>query len=50
MFSSKGREGVRIYPHHVEAISIINFLRNKEEAQSFLGKNIFLRRFIPDFA
>jgi SNF2 family DNA or RNA helicase len=44
------KEGVKIDPQHVEEIKVINLQRNKQEIQSFLGKIIFLRRFIPNFA
>jgi hypothetical protein len=43
------REGIKIDPKRVEAIDIINIPRNRKEIQSFLGKIIFLRRFIPKF-
>jgi len=41
---------IKIYPKRVEAIDTINIPRNVKEIQSFLGKIIFLRRFIPNFA
>jgi hypothetical protein len=44
------RDGIKIDPKRVEAIDTINIPRNRKEIQSFLGKNIFLRRFIPNFA
>ena len=44
------RDGIKIDPKRIEAIDTINILRNREEIQSFLGKLIFLRRFIPNFA
>jgi hypothetical protein len=44
------REGIKIDPKRVEAIDTINIPRNIKEIQSFLGKIIFLRRFIPIFA
>jgi hypothetical protein len=43
------REGIEIDPKMVESIDMINILRNRKEIQSFLGKIIFLRRFIPNF-
>jgi hypothetical protein len=43
------RDGIKIYPKRVESIDTINIPRNRKEIQSFLGKNIFLRRFIPNF-
>jgi hypothetical protein len=43
------RDGIKIDPKRVEAIDTINILRNVKEIQSFLGKIIFLRRFIPNF-
>jgi hypothetical protein len=43
------KDGVIIDPERVEAIKTINLPRNKKEVQSFLGKIIFLRRFIPNF-
>jgi hypothetical protein len=44
------RDGIKIDPKRVEAIDTINIPRNRKEIQSFLGKIIFLRRFIPNFA
>jgi hypothetical protein len=44
------RDGIRIDPKRVEAIDTIVIPRNVKEIQSFLGKIIFLRRFIPNFA
>jgi hypothetical protein len=44
------RDGIKIDPKRVEAIYIINIPRNRKEIHSFLGKNNFLRRFIPNFA
>ena len=43
------REGIKINPKRVEAIDTINIPRNRKENQSFLGKIIFLRRFISNF-
>jgi hypothetical protein len=43
------RDRIKIDPKRVEAISTINIPRNVKEIQSFLGKIIFLRRFIPNF-
>jgi hypothetical protein len=42
-------EGVRIDPSRVEAIQTLSLLRSKKEAQSFLGKINFLRRFVSNF-
>jgi hypothetical protein len=44
------RYGIKIDLKRVEAIDTINIPRNRKEIQSFLGKIIFLRRFIPNFA
>jgi hypothetical protein len=44
------KDGIKIDPKRVEAIDTINIPRNVKEIQSFLGKIIFLRRFIPNFA
>jgi hypothetical protein len=44
------RDRIKIDPKRVEAIDTINIPRNVKEIQSFLGKIIFLRRFIPNFA
>jgi hypothetical protein len=44
------REGIKINLKRVEAIDTINIPKNIKEIQSFLGKIIFLRRFIPNFA
>jgi hypothetical protein len=44
------RDGIKIDPKRVEAIDTINIPRNRKEIQSFLGKIIFLRRFILNFA
>jgi hypothetical protein len=43
------RDRIKIDPKRVEAIDTINIPRNIKEIQSFLGKIIFLRRFIPNF-
>jgi hypothetical protein len=43
-------EGIKIDPERVKAIQLINISRNKKSIQSFIGKIIFLRRFIPNFA
>lgn len=43
------KEGVNIDPERVKSINTIGLSRNKKEVQSFLGKLIFLRRFIPNF-
>ena len=42
--------GIRIDPKRVEAIETLAIPRNVKEIQSFLGKIIFLRRFVPNFA
>jgi len=42
--------GVKIDPERVAAIQNIPCPRNKREVQSFMGKMIFLRRFIPNLA
>ena len=42
------RDRIKIDPSRVEAIDSINIPRNVKEIQSFLGKIIFLRRFIPN--
>jgi hypothetical protein len=42
-------DGIKIDPKRLEAIDTINIPRNIKEIQSFLGKIIFLRRFIPNF-
>jgi hypothetical protein len=44
------KDGIKIDPKRFEAINTINIPRNVKEIQSFLGKIIFLRRFIPNFA
>jgi ribonuclease HI len=44
------RDGIRIDPKRVEAIETLAIPRNVKEIQSFLGKIIFLRRFVPNFA
>ena len=44
------RDGIKIDSKRIEAIYTINIPRNMKEIQSFLGKIIFLRRFIPNFA
>jgi hypothetical protein len=43
-------EGIKIDPERVKSIQQIDSLRNKNSIQSFIGKIIFLRRFIPNFA
>jgi hypothetical protein len=43
------KDGINIDPKRVKVIDTINIPRNKKEIQSFLGKIIFLRRFIPNF-
>jgi hypothetical protein len=43
------KDGIKVDPKRVEDIDTINIPRNKKEMQSFLGKIIFLRRFIPNF-
>jgi hypothetical protein len=43
------RDGIKIDPKRVKSIDTTNIPRNVKEIQSFLGKIIFLRRFIPNF-
>jgi hypothetical protein len=43
-------EGVKIDPNIVEVVKTLSLPRSKKEIQSFLGKIIFLRRFISNFA
>jgi hypothetical protein len=43
------RDGIKIDPKRIEAIDTINIPRNIKEIQYFLGRIIFLRRFIPNF-
>jgi hypothetical protein len=42
------RDGIIIDPNRLVAIQKINNPRRKKEVQSFLGRIIFLRRFIPN--
>jgi len=42
------KEGVKIDPERVEAIKNVAIPRNIKEIQSFLGRNNFLRRFVPN--
>jgi hypothetical protein len=42
-------EGIKIDPERVKAIQQIDISRKKKSIQSFIGKIIFLRRFIPNF-
>jgi hypothetical protein len=57
LFSMKGKllghivfaKGVRIDPNRVEVIQTLSLLRSKKQAQSFLGKINFLRRFVSNF-
>lgn len=44
------KDGIKIDPHRVDAIQKIVIPRTKKEIQSFIGKVIFLRRFISNFA
>jgi hypothetical protein len=44
------RDGIKIDLKRIEAIDTISIPRNRKEIQSFLGKIIFLRRFISKFA
>jgi hypothetical protein len=44
------KEGMKIDPNRVELILNIGTPCSKKEVQSFLGKVIFLRRFIPNLA
>lgn len=43
------KEGVVIDAKRVLAFQVTNLPRNKKDIQSFLGKLIFLRRFIPNY-
>ena len=43
-------DGIRIDPERVKAILKISIPRNKKDVQSFIGKIIFLRWFVSDFA
>ena len=43
-------EGINIDPERLKSIMKISIPRNKKEIQSFIGKIIFLRWFIPNFA
>jgi hypothetical protein len=43
------KDGIKFDLKRVEAIDKINLPRNKKEIQQFLGRNNFLRRFIPNF-
>jgi hypothetical protein len=42
------KEGIKIDPNRVEGILKIGTPRSKKEVKSFLGKVIFLTRFIPN--
>lgn len=44
------KEGVVIDPKCVSTIETLTLPRSKKEIQVFLGKNIFLRKFIPNYA
>jgi hypothetical protein len=44
------KDGIKFDPKRVKAIDMINNPINRKEIQSFLGKIVFLRRFIPNFA
>jgi len=44
------KDDIKIDPSRVEAILKIDIPRNKKEVQSFIGKVMFLRRFLPNFA
>jgi len=43
------KEGVRIDPKRVEVIKNLPLSRRTKEIQSFLGKIIFLRSFVPNY-
>ena len=43
-------EGIKIDPKRIEGILEISHPRNIRELQYFIGKIIFLRRFIPNLA
>ena len=42
------KDGIRIDPSKVEAIEKIDIARSRKEVQSFIGKDNFLRKFIPN--
>ena len=42
-------DGIRIDPERVKAILKISLPRSKKDVQSFIGKIIFLRWFMPNF-
>lgn len=44
------KEGVVIDPKRVSTIETLTLPRNKKEIQAFMGKIIFLMRFIPNYA
>jgi len=44
------KEGVVIDPKQVFSIETLTLPRNKKDIQAFLGKNNFLRIFIPNYA
>ena len=45
-----GREGLKMDPKKVQAISNIAYPTSKKEVRSFLGMAGYYRTFIPDFA
>lgn len=45
----KSIDGIKIDPSKVEAILKFDIPRNKKELQSFIGKVIFLKIFLPNF-
>jgi hypothetical protein len=44
------KDGIKIDPNRIESIQNVEHPRNIKELQSFIGKIIFLRRFIPKLA
>jgi hypothetical protein len=43
------KDGIKVDPKRIDAIETINIPIKKKKIQTFLGKIIFLRRFIPNF-
>ena len=44
------KRGIYIDPERIEEIKIIPFPHNKKAMQSFIGKIIFSKRFVPNFS